>query len=114
MSKPAKRANLAIRLAAAAAGSGVHKMLGSISDILDRHCDSHSAADAECGDAASDGSAAHFVEQCNENPCTRGAYGVAQSDCPAIDIDPLRIEPELVENRETLRCEGLVDLSQIH
>src|SRR5260370_35862936 len=75
---------------------------------LDAHRDAHAAADAERGETLLGVALLHLVEQRGEHARARGADRMAERDGAAIDVELVRIEAELLADRDGLAAEGLV------
>src|SRR5258706_2258558 len=71
------------------------------------------ATDAGAGDAVAPPAPAELEEERQDQARPRGAERVAEGDRPAVHVDPLAIEPQLLLDRQVLRRERLVDLEQV-
>src|SRR5688572_13391920 len=80
------------------------------SDSLDCECDAVAAAEAQCRDAASRGTALHGVNQRRQHARAAGADGVPERDGAAVHVDAGRIDAELAHDGDGLHRERLVDL----
>jgi hypothetical protein len=82
-------------------GGGVKAVSSSSHVSLNTHCDTHAAADAQRGKAATDVTAYHLVEQRGQHPGSRGTDGMAERDGATIDVDAGDIPAELAGTHET-------------
>ena len=80
---------------------------------FDRHCDAHSAADAERGDAVPKTSRLERVQQRGENPCAACTDWMAERNGAAVDVHLRRIHAKLSHDRQRLRSERFVQLKEI-
>src|SRR5918995_1378450 len=86
------------------------------SDLLDDHSDSLSHPYTHGGKSQLHViSATHLVQQCRKNPGSRAPYRVPERDRSTIWIQSLvvRVHPPLVEHRQRLGREGLIELDQV-
>src|SRR5687768_10018500 len=93
-----------------------HTTRSSDSDLLDDHGDSLSHPYTHGGKSQLHVfSATHLVQQCRKNPGSRAPYRVPERDCFTIWIQSLvvRVHPPLVEHRQRLGREGLIELDQV-
>src|SRR6185369_1693028 len=69
--------------------------------------------DAHRGEAEPAAAPAQLVDEHRHQPGAAGAKRVSEGNRPAIDVDRLGIEPELVDTNDRLRRKRLVELDEI-
>src|SRR5215510_482091 len=69
----------------------------------------HSAADAHCDHSVASLAALHLVKQRGRQFRARAAERVAERDRAAVDVQPFEIEVQFLNDRQSLRGEGLVE-----
>src|SRR5699024_3795790 len=73
-----------------------------------------SAADAQGGQAELAIALAKAIDQGGGHAGTGGAPGVAERDRPAMDVERVVVDAEVLGRRDDLRGEGFVQLDQVH
>src|ERR1700674_3556244 len=81
--------------------------------IFDRQRHTHTAADAERGQAAAHFSLQHFVEQRHRNARSGAADGMAERDSATVDVEFLALEMQLAVACQYLGSECLIEFDQI-
>src|ERR1700761_1065784 len=83
------------------------------SAALQQQCDPLAAADAQRDQAELEVPALHLVEDLGGDRRSGGADRMPERDRAAVGVDPLLVEAEIVDHRERLGGERLVELDHL-
>src|SRR3954470_12629493 len=100
-------------LVTAAAPSGGSSPTWLPLDALHDGRDALPHADAHRRDAVAPAGSAQLVDEHRHQASAARPERMARGDRPAVDVDLVRIEPELVDGHDRLAGEGLVQLDEV-